>query len=265
MARFMGMVEHRVAVVTGGSRGIGRGIVEALAAEGFAVVVNYRSDAASAKATCQSAERLGAPATLAVQADVADLDQGRALIDETLEVFGRVDLLVNNAGVAPLQRSDLLETTPESWDRVIGINLRGPFFLSQYAARVMVDRKDLGGPIAPMIIFVTSVSSRFASTNRAEYCVSKAGVSMVAQLFAVGLAEQGIRVFEVRPGIIATDMTVGVRDTYERRIAEGLSPIRRWGTPEDVGRAVASLASGAFEFSTGQVLHVDGGLHLRRL
>ncbi|MEW4570496.1 3-ketoacyl-ACP reductase [Tautonia sp. JC769] len=259
------MIEHRVAVVTGGGRGIGRGIVEALASAGMAVVVNYRSDTASAEDVCRMAERSGAPQSLAVRADVADLDQGRALIDQTLDRFGRLDLLVNNAGVAPLQRADVLETSPESWDRVLGINLRGPFFLSQYAARSMIDRKDTWGPIAPMIVFVTSVSSRMASTNRVEYCVSKAGVSMAAQVLAVGLAEQGIRVFEVRPGIIATEMTAGVRDAYDRRIAEGLSPIRRWGTPEDVGRAVASLASGAFDFSPGQVLHVDGGLHLGRL
>lgn len=259
------MIEHRVAVVTGGGRGIGRGIVEALAAEKMAVVVNYRSDASSAQAVCRSAEQLGSPRSLAVQADVADLEQGRALIDQSLETFGRIDLLVNNAGVAPLERADLLQTTPESWDRVLGINLRGPFFLSQYAARAMLERKDSWGSVAPTIVFVTSVSSRFASTNRAEYCVSKAGVSMVAHLFAVGLAEQGIRVFEVRPGIIATDMTAGVREAYDQRIADGLSPIRRWGTPEDVGRAVSGLASGAFEFSTGQILWVDGGLHLNRL
>jgi NAD(P)-dependent dehydrogenase (short-subunit alcohol dehydrogenase family) len=196
---------------------------------------------------------------------VAGLDEGRALIDRTLDTFGRLDLLVNNAGVAPEQRLDLLETTPESWDRVLGINLRGPFFLSQYAASIMT-RDDLPTPpVPPMIVFVTSVSSRLASVNRPEYCVSKAGVSMVAQLFAARLAEQGLLVYEVRPGIIATDMTAGVRELYDRRIADGLSPTRRWGTPRDVGRAVAALASGMLEFSTGQVLHVDGGLHLRRL
>jgi NAD(P)-dependent dehydrogenase (short-subunit alcohol dehydrogenase family) len=259
------MEPHRVAVVTGGGRGIGRGIVESLAADGLAVVVNYRTDASAAEEACRLAEAAGAPRSLAVQADVADLDEGRTLIDRTLETFGRLDVLVNNAGVAPEQRLDLLETTPESWDRVLGINLRGPFFLSQYAASKMIRDGFLSGPVPPMIVFVTSVSSRFASVKRSEYCVSKAGVSMVAQLFAARLAEHGVLVYEVRPGIIATDMTAGVRELYDGRIADGLTPTRRWGFPRDVGRAVSSLASGMFEFSTGQVFHVDGGLHLRRL
>lgn len=259
------MAGHRVAIVTGGGRGIGRGIVASLAADGLSVVVNYRSDGSAAEEACRLAEAAGAPRAMAVRADVADLDQGRSLIDRTLESFGRLDVLVNNAGVAPDRRLDLLETTPESWDRVLGINLRGPFFLSQYAASAMLGRGSTGGTVPPMIVFVTSVSSEFASVNRPDYCVSKAGVSMVAQLFAARLAEQGILVFEVRPGIIATDMTAGVREAYDRRIADGLSPIRRWGTPEDVGKAVSTLASGTLGFSTGQVLYVDGGLHLRRL
>ncbi|QDV32698.1 3-ketoacyl-ACP reductase [Tautonia plasticadhaerens] len=259
------MMESRVAVVTGGGRGIGRGIVSSLAADGLAVVVNYRSDASAAEEACRLAESAGSPKAMAVRADVADLDQGRALIDRTLEAFGRLDLLVNNAGVAPDRRLDILETTPESWDRVLGINLRGPFFLSQYAASAMLDRALPGGPVPPTIVFVTSISSEFASVNRPEYCVSKAGMSMVAQLFAARLAEQGVRVYEVRPGIIATDMTAGVREAYDLRIADGLSPIRRWGTPEDVGKAVSAVASGLLGFSTGQVLYVDGGLNLRRL
>jgi 3-oxoacyl-[acyl-carrier protein] reductase len=259
------MATDRVAVVTGGGRGIGRGIVRSLAADGFSIVVNFRSDDRAARESCEEAERAGAPQTLAVRADVADLDESRGMIDRSLDHFGRIDLLVNNAGVAPERRLDLLEASPESWDRVLGINLRGPFFLSQHAARRMLERRDTWGVEAPMIVFVTSVSSVFASVNRADYCISKAGVSMAAQLFASRLADEGIRVFEVRPGIIATDMTAGVQETYDRRIAEGLSPIRRWGTPEDVGRAVSSLASGSLQFSTGQVLYVDGGLHLRRL
>lgn len=254
-----------VAVVTGGGRGIGRGVVAALAARGMSLVVNYRSDEAAARETVLEAEVAGAPRAIAVRADVQDLDEGRRLLEESLAAFGKIDLWVNNAGVAPLARLDLLETTPESWDRVLGINLRGPFFLTQAVAVEMVRLAAEGKAPAPQIVFVTSVSSTFASVNRGEYCVSKAGLSMVARLFAVRLAELGVRVFEVRPGVIATDMTGAVKEHYDRRIAEGLSPIRRWGAPEDVGMAVAAIASGAFPFSTGEVIHVDGGLHIDRL
>jgi NAD(P)-dependent dehydrogenase (short-subunit alcohol dehydrogenase family) len=255
----------RVAVVTGGSRGIGRGIVGELAAAGFSVVVNYRSDAASAAAACQEAERRGAPKALALRADVAEVEQGKALVAQVLDAFGRVDAWINNAGVAPEVRLDLLETTPASWDRVLNVNLRGPFFLTQAVASEMVRLKRAGTVPDAQIIFVTSVSSTMTSTRRGEYCVSKAGLSMVVQLFAARLAAEGIRVNEVRPGIIATDMTGSVKEQYDRRIADGLVPIPRWGTAEDVGKAVAALACGAFPFTTGDVLHVDGGLHIHRL
>jgi NAD(P)-dependent dehydrogenase (short-subunit alcohol dehydrogenase family) len=258
-------VNERVAVVTGGSRGIGRGIISELAAHGFSVVVNYRSDESSARSACQEAERRGGPRAIAISADVADLEQGRLLIERSLAEFGRIDLWVNNAGVAPEARADLLDLTPASWDRVLGINLRGPFFLTQNVAGAMIDLVRSGTVVAPQIHFITSVSSTFASVNRGEYCVGKAGLSMVAQLFAIRLADEGIAVFEVRPGIIATDMTGPVRESYDKRIAEGLTPIRRWGTPADVGRAVAALATGALPYSTGEVIHVDGGLNLRRL
>jgi 3-oxoacyl-[acyl-carrier protein] reductase len=256
---------ERVAVVTGGGRGIGRGIVAELAGLGLSVVVNYRSDAAAAGEACREAEARGAPRALAVRADVAEIAEGRALLDEVLTAFGRLDVWVNNAGVAPAARLDLLETTPESWDRVLGINLRGPFFLTQAVARALVELVAAGTVRTPQIVFVTSVSSTFASVNRADYCVSKAGLSMVVQLFAARLAEQGILVYEVRPGIIATDMTGPAHADYDRRINAGLTPIRRWGQPADVGRAVAALAAGALPFSTGEVIHVDGGLHLHRL
>ena len=258
-------VHEPVAVVTGGGRGIGRGIVEALAAQGSSVVVNFRGDFASAEETRRAAESLGAPRTLAIQADVADLGQGQRLLDAVLTEFGRVDLWVNNAGVAPVERLDLLEATPESWDRVLGTNLRGPFFLTQAVARRMAELIGQGIVHSPQIVFITSVSSTFASVNRGDYCVSKAGLSMVVRLFAVRLADLGIRVYEVRPGVIATDMTGPAQAEYDRRIADGLSPIRRWGKPEDVGRAVAAIAAGALPFSTGEVIHVDGGLHLDRL
>jgi NAD(P)-dependent dehydrogenase (short-subunit alcohol dehydrogenase family) len=236
-----------------------------LAAAGFSVVVNYRSDAASAESACEEAVRRGAPRSLALGADIADLDQGRTLLGRVLDAFGRVDVWINNAGVAPDVRLDLLETTPKSWDRVLNINLRGPFFLTQAVAGAMVRLKRAGVVTDPQIVFVTSVSSTMTSTGRGEYCVSKAGLSMVVQLFAARLAAEGIRVNEVRPGIIATDMTGSVKEQYDRRIADGLVPIPRWGTAEDVGKAVAALASGAFPFTTGDVLHVDGGLHIPRL
>ena len=195
---------------------------------------------------------------------MADLASGLRLLQETLAEFGRIDLWVNNAGVAPETRLDVLETTPESWDRVLATNLRGPFFLTQAVAQSMLELKDRITN-EPQIVFITSVSSTFASVNRPEYCVAKAGLSMVAQLFAARLAEQGIRVYEIRPGLIETDMTRPVHAAHSARIAAGISPIRRWGTPADVGRAVAAIAAGALPFSTGEVIHVDGGLHLRIL
>jgi NAD(P)-dependent dehydrogenase (short-subunit alcohol dehydrogenase family) len=254
----------KAAVVTGGGRGIGRGIVLELAARGFGVLVNYRGDEEAAGACCRLALERGAPEALAARADISDPDSGRGLVDVALARFGRIDLWVNNAGVAPESRRDLLEMTAESFDRVVGTNLRGPVLLTQRVARAMLDQVP-GGPAPPAIVFVTSVSSAMASTNRAEYCISKAGLSMAAALFACRLAEHGLPVFEVRPGIIATDMTAGVREAYDRRIADGLAPARRWGTPEDVGRVVGLIADGAFGYSTGQVFHVDGGLHLPRL
>jgi 3-oxoacyl-[acyl-carrier protein] reductase len=255
----------RVAVVTGGGRGIGRGITMALADQRFALVINYRSNEGAAVEACHEAEKRGAQSAIAIRADMADLEQGQGLLDETIQAHGRVDLWVNNAGVAPRNRSDLLETTPESWDQVLATNLRGPFFLTQAVARKMIELNAAGTIPEPQIVFVTSISSTFASVSRPEYCVSKAGLSMVAQLFAVRLAGQGIRVYEVRPGLIETAMTQPVRDLYDKKIAEGITPIRRWGTPDDVGRAVGVIASGAFPYSTGSIFEVDGGLSLRIL
>ncbi|MFO0960964.1 MAG: 3-ketoacyl-ACP reductase [Isosphaeraceae bacterium] len=257
-------MDARVAVVTGGSRGIGRGIVRSLAGLGLRLVVHYRSQAEAAEEACREAIEAGAPEAIAIAADVGDIEQGRGLVDAVVDRMGRIDIWVNNAGVAPSVRLDLLGTTPESWERVVGTNLRGPFFLTQAVAKRMVE-DPAPGDVRRLIVFVTSVSATLASVNRGEYCVSKAGLSMVAALFAARLADAGIAVHEVRPGIIDTDMTAGVHEVYDRRIADGLQPIRRWGTPEDVGRAVAALASGAFPFSTGGVFLVDGGLTLPRL
>jgi 3-oxoacyl-[acyl-carrier protein] reductase len=255
----------RVGVVTGGGRGIGRGIVLSLAELGFAVVVNYRSDHESAEATCREAEARGARSADPVCADVADPAESRRLVEAVVERHGRLDLWVNNAGIAPERRDDLLETTPESWDRVLATNLKGPFFVTQAVAKVMIDQLAAGRVEEPQIVFISSISSTFASVNRAEYCVAKAGLSMAAQLFAARLAGQGIRVYEIRPGLIETEMTRPMHDLYSARIAQGLTPIRRWGRPEDVGRAVAAIAGGAFPYSTGATLYVDGGMSLRTL
>jgi 3-oxoacyl-[acyl-carrier protein] reductase len=256
---------NRVAVITGGSRGIGRGITLALADLGFALVVNYRTDELAAVETCREALERGAACVSAMRADIADLEQGRRLVEDTILAHGRIDFWVNNAGVAPEKRSDLLEATPESWDHVLNTNLRGPFFLTQIVARTMIELNLAGNGAAPQIVFITSISSTFASISRPQYCVSKAGLGMVAQLFAARLAGLGIRVYEIRPGLIETAMTQPVHASYDQKIAAGLIPIPRWGTPEDVGRAVAAIASDAFPYSTGAIIPVDGGLNLRIL
>jgi NAD(P)-dependent dehydrogenase (short-subunit alcohol dehydrogenase family) len=187
------------------------------------------------------------------------------MLKAILETYGRIDLLVNNAGVAPEKRLDLLETTPGSFDRVLDINLRGPFFLTQRVAAQMVAQVKESADRKPAIVFVTSISADTSSPSRAEYCVSKAGLSMAAAVFADRLAEFGINVYEVRPGIIKTDMTSAVTAKYDRLITEGLVPQGRWGLPEDVGKAVAALVGGSFPYSTGTVIEVSGGMNLRRL
>ena len=200
--------------------------------------------------------------SLLCRGDVAvDADRRRLIVD-VLAAFGRLDVLVNNAGITSLGRRDLLEATEESWERVLGVNLKGPFFLSQLAAVEMLQR--LPQLTNPAIVNVSSLSAVAVSTNRGDYCISKAGLAMLTQLFAARLAEHGIRVFEVRPGVMDTDMTAAAHEKYTKMIAEGLTPIRRWGTAADVGEAVAALATGALPFCTGEVLNIDGGFHIRR-
>ncbi len=245
------MTERPVALVTGASRGIGRAIADALDAAGFEVVGLARGSA-------------GDGPRLTLACDVADLSQHDTVFARIAERFGRLDLFVSNAGVAPAERRDVLETTPESFDRVLDTNLRGAFFLAQRAARVMLAGRRTG-PVQPRMVFITSVSARTASRNRVEYCVSKAGLSMVARVFAERLADDGIPVFEVRPGIIRTDMTAPVQAKYDAAIAGGLVPQRRWGEPGDVARAVVALARGDFDYATGTIIDVGGGLHLPRL
>lgn len=255
----------KIALVTGGSRGIGRAIVVELARSGWTVVFSYHSNAEAASEVSAEIQSLGYPG-LAVRADVAGVQAGELLVNTVLDEYGGIDLLVNNAGMAPRQRADLLEMSETSYDEVLATNLKGPFFLTQRVARVMVEQVRSGGyQQAPRIINIGSISAYTSSPNRGEYCLSKAGLGMLTALFADRLAGDGILVYEIRPGIIATDMTSAVQEKYDRLIGEGLLPIRRWGTPEDVARAVVALAEGALPYSTGEVINVDGGFHLRRL
>ena len=256
------------AIVTGAGRGIGRGIVLELAQAGYDiagidVVYEPRNRAAGLFEVKAAAEKRGA-AFLPLRGDIADLGSHDRLLVSVLRRFGRLDLVVNNAGVAPEKRLDILETTPASYDRVMGINARGPFFFTQKAARLMRDRAP-GGAARPAIVFITSISAEVSSPSRPEYCLSKAALSMAARLFAHALAAAGIPVYEIRPGIILTDMTAAVKEKYDALIAEGLVPQGRWGLAEDVGRAVSALARGDFAFSTGAVIEVSGGMNIRRL
>jgi len=258
------MISRRVALVTGGGRGIGSGIAVALGAAGWNVAVNYRGNAAAA---AETVEMIGAGSTaVAIQADIASAGDRAHLVNDVLAIFGRIDLLVNNAGMAPRRRVDVLEVSEASYDEVMAVNLKGPFFLTQLVASRMIALQRDRVISAPAIINIGSMSAYTSSPSRAEYCLSKAGMGMMTQVFADRLAEYGINVYEVRPGIIATDMTSAVKDKYDRLIHdEGLTPIRRWGQPADVAKAVVALAEGALPFSTGEVINVDGGFHLRRL
>lgn len=254
----------KVALVTGGARGIGLGISESLAREGYDLVVCGQRPAEAVTEVVQSLERFGG-AVHYVAADVSDGKARARLLASARERFGRLNLLVNNAGVAPRVRNDILDTTEESYDWVLSVNLRGPFFLTQAVARWMLEQRQEDPAFEGSIVFVTSISSTVASTNRVEYCISKAGLSMAAQTWAVRLAEFGIPVYEVRPGVIQTDMTAGVQERYNRLIEQGLMLQPRWGLPEDVGRTVAMLARGDLSYSTGQVIMVDGGMLVDRL
>jgi 3-oxoacyl-[acyl-carrier protein] reductase len=254
-------VNPRIVLITGGTRGIGLGIARALAAEGWRLAlcgvrepeaVRHVLDEFEGRATYFKAD-VGSPA-----------DRARLAI-AIAEQFGAVNALVNNAGRAPRVRADILEAGEDSFEELLRINLQGPYFLTQALARQMAARKSADPAFSGTIVFVTSVSAEMASTARGEYCVSKAGLAMAARLFAVRLAPLGIPVYEVRPGIIATDMTAAVRDVYDARIADGLVPERRWGQPEDIGRTVAALVRGDLPYATGSVIHVDGGLALPRL
>ncbi len=257
------MNEKPTALVTGGSRGIGRGIALALGRSGFNVVINYASNAEAASAVAKEIESTGGSALIS-QADISLATDREKLVREAIEKYGSIDVLVNNAGVAPNVRADLLEAGEASFDRLININLKGPYFLTQQVARIMIDRKK--ERFAPKIITISSISAYTASVNRGDYCIAKAGLSMMTQLFAARLAEAGIGVYEIRPGIIQTDMTGPVKAKYDKMIfEEGITPIRRWGQPQDIAAAVVAIANDAFPFSTGEAFNIDGGFHMRTL
>jgi NAD(P)-dependent dehydrogenase (short-subunit alcohol dehydrogenase family) len=257
-------MSRRSALVTGGTRGIGLGVAQALAREGWDLAVGGVRPAQEV-ADILEALRANGGAVHYLQGDLARAEDRDRLAAGVREQFGAVNALVNNAGRAPRVRADLLEATEASFEELLRTNLQGPYFLTQAIARDQVARVRADQTFAASVVFITSVSADLASPNRGEYCVSKAGLSMAARLFAARLAEHGIPVFEVRPGIIATDMTAGVRDLYDKRIAEGLIPAGRWGQPEDVGRAVAALVRGDLPYATGTIINVDGGLTIPRL
>jgi NAD(P)-dependent dehydrogenase (short-subunit alcohol dehydrogenase family) len=256
-------------LVTGASRGLGRGIAIEAAAQGLSVAINYASNATAADETADLCRRVATGPEqrfVPVRGDVGVREDRTAILDRTLAEFGRLDALVNNAGIAPRVRADITEAAEASFEEVLRTNLQGPYFLTQAVAAHWLTK-----PYAPLlaggfkIVFVTSISADTASVNRGDYCISKAGLAMASQLWAVRLAGEGVQVLELRPGIMATDMTAAVRDKYDRLIAEGLVPQQRWGTAEDVGRAVRAVLAGQFPFTTGDVIHLDGGFHIRRL
>jgi 3-oxoacyl-[acyl-carrier protein] reductase len=254
----------RVALVTGGARGIGFGCASALAREGWDLCICGMREEGQAGPALDDLRAAGAN-VLYVRADIGDDEAAERLTSAVMQRFGRLDLLVNNAGTAPRERRDILDASRESFDRLMRTNLRGPYFLTQAAARIMLKETDEPGRRTGCIVFITSVSATMASINRGEYCISKAGLSMASLLWTARLAPEGIRVYEVRPGIVKTDMTAEVSEKYDRLIDGGLTLQKRWGMPEDVGKAVAMLARGDLPYSPGQVILVDGGLTVQRL
>lgn len=253
-----------VAFITGSSRGIGLGIAQHLAKKGFRLAINGIRDEAAVADVLAGLRALGTD-VIYCRGSIADTDARATMLAKIRSHFGQLNLLVNNAGIAPSVRADILEATEASFDQVLNTNLKGAYFLTQAAANWMIGQKTENPDFQAGIITISSVSASMASVNRGDYCISKAGLSMATQLFAVRLGEFGIPVYEVRPGIIKTDMTAAVTDKYDKLIANGLTVQPRWGLPDDVGRAVAAIAGGSFPYSTGQVFMVDGGLTLARL
>jgi NAD(P)-dependent dehydrogenase (short-subunit alcohol dehydrogenase family) len=256
-------------LVTGASRGLGRGIAVEAAAQGLSVAINYASNRDAADETvalCRQAAVSADQRFPIVRGDIGVREDRERLLAESLAALGRLDALVNNAGIAPRVRADVTQMSEASFGEVLRTNLEGPFFLTQAVANHwLASRYAPALPGGFKIVFVTSISADTASITRGEYCMSKAGLAMASQLWAVRLADEGVQVVELRPGIMATDMTAGVKEKYDKLIAEGLVPQRRWGTAEDVGRAVRAVLAGQFPYTTGDVIHLDGGFHVRRL
>lgn len=253
-----------VAVVTGASRGIGRAIATSLAGEGYDIAAIARSvDSEGMAILGTEVEKLGME-FFPIGLDISCTGCQKEVVSNILDRYGRIDILVNNAGVAPLQKTDILDMKEESYDRVLNINLKGPFFFAQKIAREMIWMKNQVDPYKPIMIFVTSIAAVLSTVNRAEYCVSKAGLSMASMLFADRLSNEGILVYEVRPGIIKTDMSLKLKEKYDKMIFSGEIPQKRWGLPEDIGKAVSSIARGDWDFSTGTVFEISGGLNIHR-
>ncbi len=254
----------RTALITGGSRGIGFGIARNLAKEGYDLAINGVRDESMVTEALEKLRNYGGKVVYC-QGDISSTVSRKSIINMVKNEFGQLNVLVNNAGVAPKDRNDILKATEDSFDYVIGTNLKGTYFLTQLAANLMVEQKLADPGFSGCIITVSSISATVASVNRGEYCIAKAGLGMVTQLFAARMGEYQVPVYEIRPGVIATDMTAGVTEKYDKLIGEGLTIQNRWGKPEDIGKAVAALARGDFPYSTGQVIMVDGGLTLQRL
>jgi NAD(P)-dependent dehydrogenase (short-subunit alcohol dehydrogenase family) len=254
----------KVALITGGARGIGLSIATSLAREGYDLVIGDIRDESEFEEARQRLLNEGGE-VLYCQTDISDPRAREVMLEKIRDTYGGLNALVNNAGVAPLERKDILEATEESFERIMKINLQGPYFLTQAVANWMIEQKQADTEFAGSIVNITSMSATVASISRGDYCISKAGLSMSSQLWTTRLGEFDIPVYEVRPGVINTDMTAGVREKYDKLFAEGLALQSRWGEPEDVGKAVAALVRGDFPYSTGQVIMVDGGLTVLRL
>lgn len=256
--------QKKVAIITGSGRGIGRGIAVLLAKTGWTIVINDLGNPEPPKETLELVRAEGSDG-LIIMADITSASDRERIVNETLEKFGQIDLLVNNAGIGPRVRMDMLETSVESMHEVMEVNTIGPFFLTQIIAKVMLKSIEEGKSKNPKIVNIGSMSAYTSSTSRAEYCISKAAVAMTTLLFADRLAEAGINVYEIRPGIIKTPLTEIVKDKYDKLISEGVTPIKRWGMPEDIAKAIVAIAEDYLPFSTGQVIDVDGGFHIHRL
>ena len=265
----MSTAKPPVALVTGASRGLGRGVAVELASAGVSVAVHYSSNSAAAEETvraCQDAAKSKTQEFIPVGGDVSRADDRETIFRSTLDALGHLDVLVSNAGITSPGRLDITEATEENFDHVLGVNLKGPFFLAQLAARYWLENLEAARlATGYKLVFVSSISATAVSTNRGDYCISKAAMRMINELWAVRLAEHGIQTLELLPGIMLTDMTAGVKEKYDALIGDGLVPQRRWGTPEDVGKTVRAIVEGALPFTTGDRLYVDGGFHLRTL